>query len=434
MSARKRRRIDEESLSSTCFAEIISELDLEIALRRRVAETIQSRITWALILQESLRRGGSGSTTSFKDAAFDALAAIEEPLDVIFAREVTPIVPPIQAQPARPPRPPPKQKVPRNPNAKFLYIRSSDLEPPYDENHVQTYLLRCPTCLRQTFTSLQGLFNHARITHRIEWGTHDDCVRACAVADPDLDVEFGNEVGLGPNGILPGLRSLFNMAVGAHQNRELLDGKEEDVNNATAGRVESPPVASNVTRTLGFHEDTPALAPFLGKETLRRGIKIWGDPNDIVDIDGFHNSVSGSSTQVQVSDRRRPWRMHFTHRNDFEPETERKMQEMNTMDSTLALQQSFTARNSPLASSEEPPTTTLTARKDHISIAGTRFHFSARISVMDRSFWIPPGMSVCFDFEALDHLLTPPCRKTSDIDPRIHPQMDDLSRCPFLRG
>ncbi|KAG6910869.1 hypothetical protein DXG01_007186 [Tephrocybe rancida] len=382
MSARKRRRIDNDAAMNECFGEIISELDLEIALRRRVAETIESRITWALILQESLKKGSSGSTASFKDAALEAVSAIEAPLDDIFNREKAPIVPPLYVQPPRPPRPPHKQQAVRNPNAKFLFIRSSDLEPPYDENHVQTYLLRCPTCLRQKFTSLQGLLNHARITHRMEWGSHDECVRACAVVDPELDVEFGIEVGLGPNGILPGIRSLFHMAVGSHRPLEF-QAQGEGEAAVTGGRVETPPQVANVTKTLGLHEDTPALATFLGKEATRRCIKLWGNADDFVDIEGFDHNGSKVSTGGQMpndgnyfGELHRPWRMHFTHRNDFEPETERKMQEITTSNT---IEKSLIAGKIDPEGSEEDRTATPVPQKS--GLKRSRFHFAARVSV-----------------------------------------------------
>ncbi|KAG6891379.1 hypothetical protein C0992_008090 [Termitomyces sp. T32_za158] len=328
MSARKRRKIDAGNPTEECFEEIVAEIDLEVALKRRVAEAVESRISWALILQNLLKKGSSGSTISFKDVALDVASTIEAPLDIIFGPELRDDVqsPPVHT--ARPPRPPPRHKLPRNPNGKFLYIRSSDLNSPYDENFVQTYLLRCPECLRQSFTSLQGLLNHARISHGIEWGTHDECVRACAVVDPDLDVETGIEVGLGPNGILPGIRSLFQMAVGVSQVSEsMLCG---DVETVVAGsRLESDFQSSNLTKTLGLHEDTPALAPFLGKEASRRSIKILGNGDDLVDIEGFDddgyspNGAQVSSVPKVVSNHsHRHWRMHYIHRNDFEPEKE----------------------------------------------------------------------------------------------------------------
>lgn len=39
------------------LSEINAQVDLEIALRHRLADTVQSRIAWALILQESLQNG-----------------------------------------------------------------------------------------------------------------------------------------------------------------------------------------------------------------------------------------------------------------------------------------------------------------------------------------------------------------------------------------
>jgi hypothetical protein len=39
---------------------LAEELDLEIALRQRLSNTIESRITWALLLQESLMKDANG--------------------------------------------------------------------------------------------------------------------------------------------------------------------------------------------------------------------------------------------------------------------------------------------------------------------------------------------------------------------------------------
>ncbi|KAG6862481.1 hypothetical protein C0995_000027 [Termitomyces sp. Mi166 len=400
MSARKKRKIDNGTPTEECFGEIVSEIDLEIALRRRVAETIESRISWALILQDSLKKGSSASTTSFKDVALDVASTIEEPLSVIFEREVTHNIQSVPAHIARPPRPPPRQKLSRNPNGKFLYIRSSDLHPPYDENHVQTYLLRCPECLRQTFTSLQGLLNHARISHGTEWGTHDECVRACAVVDPDLDVEMGIEVGLGPNGILPGIRSLFQMAVGVHQASELMPGG--DAQTAVVGsRVESHSSTSNLTKALGLHEDSPALAPFLGKEATRRSIKVWGNEDDLVDIEGFDddsNSLNDAETstvaKVVLSDSRRPWRMHYTHRNDFEPERVEGTIQESTMNTYPALLVSHETSLSGATAADRPKENDSTrvdgVQNGLMGSTGSRFYFQARISIVDRSLWVPP--------------------------------------------
>ncbi|KAG5636404.1 hypothetical protein H0H81_008178 [Sphagnurus paluster] len=397
MSLRKKRKLDLVP-TTEIVGEVLSELDLEISLRQRLVETIDSRIAWALILQDSLVKGSSGSTASFKDAAFDALSAIEAPCNVLFTREIETKISPVtgvgDVQPVRP-RPQLRQKVTRNPNANFLYIRSANFEPPYDENRVRTYLLRCPVCLRQTFTSLQGLFNHARLTHKLEWGTHDECVRACAVLDSDIDVEAGIEVGLGPSGILPGLRSLFQMAVGAHQ--ESITEAECNRNEDKTGLKQELSITSHLTRTLGLHEDTPALAPFLGKQTIQRGIRVWGDLDEVVDIDGFCDKstqpVNDQARRVirqagdKPQDLPRSWRMQLTHRNNFNLDANY----LNDPELTMTTEASPTTTSDPVMTSLHEVPTLIPEPVPFVTMK-SRFYFSARVIIVDRSLWIPPEM------------------------------------------
>lgn len=54
MAGVKRKR---ESGSAKQIA--LDETDLEISLKERVAETVQSRITWARLLQHSLEQGSN---------------------------------------------------------------------------------------------------------------------------------------------------------------------------------------------------------------------------------------------------------------------------------------------------------------------------------------------------------------------------------------
>ena len=339
--------------------------------------------------------------------AIDTLSAIETPSEFLFAREEGRPTQAFAQQRYRPSRPPPKPKIPtRSPSATFLYIRSADLEPPYDENHIRTYLLRCPTCFRTTFTSLQGLLNHARISHSQEWGSHDECVRACAVSDEGIDASAGIEVGLGPAGILPGLRSLFQRAVGAHPANGPFFGSDN-----VAGCQETTS-GSHLARTLGLHKDTPALAPFLGKEATRRGIKEW-DNDSVVDVDGFEGGDSQSSPRNTTNDRERGsvsgreskrWRMPYMHRNDFEPTT--AYSHVVIAASAVVPGDKQAISNHVYSSHGEMPpidtrneeTTALELEADltpapgtNLPPLGTRFHFGARIVITDHSLWIPPG-------------------------------------------
>jgi hypothetical protein len=53
---RKRSRYSPEPETALCRRVILEEIDLEIALRERLASTVESRITWALLLQEALQK------------------------------------------------------------------------------------------------------------------------------------------------------------------------------------------------------------------------------------------------------------------------------------------------------------------------------------------------------------------------------------------
>ncbi|KAF8643233.1 hypothetical protein AX16_009122 [Volvariella volvacea WC 439] len=412
MISNKRRKLDEGpqelysigDVHNSALYHVLDDVDLEIGLRSRLMETVESRITWALCLQNALNqesRDAFGSTT-FRNAAVEASKEVEDPVQLLLSHEI-PAPPNLALLQQRNSRPPPKPKAApatRNPNTSFLYIRAdaapgivprgSEVQPP-----PEYYLLRCPGCNRRTFTSLQGLLNHGRISHHLEWGTHDECVRACATVDTELDISTGIEVGLGPAGLLPGLRSLFEMAVGSTQpplpaqpllpspspNTQMIDpAVKVEAEEATLEYSEMQDEGNHLTRTLGLHKDMPALAPFLGKQPVKRGIRVWDDGND-VDILGFANS----SNEPGPGPAKRRWRMPFSRRNDEEYQT-----------ITLGDQRS----SSPTERDQKPPQQDQATSRPHDSLtnttasdgpaSGSRFHFSVRVILADRSLWIPP--------------------------------------------
>ena len=60
MSSRKKRKLETDQGEISAFTgDVVAEIDLEVRLRQRLAETLESRVTWALILQETLRKGMS---------------------------------------------------------------------------------------------------------------------------------------------------------------------------------------------------------------------------------------------------------------------------------------------------------------------------------------------------------------------------------------
>ncbi len=64
MHASKKRKLEHRECgdlvhSSSFLSTIASELDLEIDLRKRLVDTLGSRIAWAVVLKEALQKGAS---------------------------------------------------------------------------------------------------------------------------------------------------------------------------------------------------------------------------------------------------------------------------------------------------------------------------------------------------------------------------------------
>ncbi|KAF8958354.1 hypothetical protein BDZ97DRAFT_62449 [Flammula alnicola] len=367
----KKRKLDTQPsgpiFPRTLISDVNAEVDLEIALRQQLTETLESRITWGLILQKAIQ---NASQETFRSVALDALSVLESPSLHILGQDPTP--PPLP--PHLIPRPPPRKAFPSSfkPKPSFLYTRSNPVVNAERTGHRHLYILKCPGCSRTTFTSLQGLLNHARLTHNLEWGTHDECIRACAVVDNDLDVEAGIEVALGPSGVLPGLRTIFQMAVGA-QNR----GKESLVGLQTTSKPtenqDLPPAGNHLNRTLGLHEDSPSLAPFLGKEAIRRQIKVW-DEDEEIDVENGHGSDLQGKPQPK-----RPWKMPFAPRN---------FAENFNLEPVNNINESVLAENGDHVTNQRP-SLPVPALPEHIVSNQSRFHFIARIVVADRSLSVP---------------------------------------------
>ncbi|KDR79044.1 hypothetical protein GALMADRAFT_224295 [Galerina marginata CBS 339.88] len=371
MPATKRRKLSSQDgsadITESFLSEVTAEIETEIALKQQLTGTLESRIAWALMLQESIKEESrTPSQDTYRSVALEALSVVEQTFDHILCRD--PIAPP-SIHIDRAARPAPRKVVPFNFKTKpsFLYIRSDALVNGGDgQNHL--YLLRCPACARTRFTSLQGLLNHARLTHNLEWGTHDECIRACAVVDDELDVDSGIEVGLGPGGVLPGLRTIFEMAVGTPSIRE--DTVGFGTAPISAGAKAPSSAANHLIQTLGFHGDSPALAPFLGKEVVRRQIKVCEE-----DCEVDFESVPAFSSQRHS----RPWKMSFTPRNFAEYSEEDSgngtLEFMDPPKGDMGFDKGGIVR--------KPENT------ENVISGQSRFHFMTRIIITDRSLWIP---------------------------------------------
>ncbi|KAK0461154.1 uncharacterized protein EV420DRAFT_1762465 [Desarmillaria tabescens] len=325
---------------------LLPEIQLEIDLRNRLAQTVESRIAWATSLQESLLKGGNSENDSatFEAAALDALSAIEEPSKLFLDHETIPPVSPAPPIPSVVAHGRKDRGLPRESRAtrfrqkaKFLYTRANN----------QTNILTCPGCQRTQFSSIQGLYNHARITHQLEWGNHEDCVRACSVPRDDLDLSDGTEVTL----TLLGVRGLFERAVEEPLPLPVVDAMDVDEPASV------PEAANHIRQTLGVHAKSFALASVLGKEVKRREIHTWNEDED-VDIDGL--------------DTKRPrWHMPWTHRSSakLEPPGEEAIQAPAAVDEAKVVVPDVVGHSS----------------IPGVQPSSSRFHIAARVIVMDRS-------------------------------------------------
>lgn len=280
-------------------------------------------------------------------------------------------------------------KPPPAPRKRLLFLRNSTTNPP------EIAKLVCYVCQRSDFSSLQGLLNHCRLSHQLEVGSHDECVQSCAVLVPEEERELVISTGIELKGIsLPSLKRLFELAVGAGDNVQLplLPAKSQPstVKAETTEHLPNPlPEAvaedspqdevveqgPHVTRTLGYHIDTPALAPFLGRAPKNRCINVATGQDKDVDIEDF---FAGSGLCG-----RNKWRKPYVHRNV----ARRELDEIVSL-SNLPADPASSAHNQAALTDGDSGGQLSGIRMS----SGTRFHIAARVQVADYSLFIPPSM------------------------------------------
>lgn len=363
---------------------INDEVNLEVAIRKRLATTIEGRIQWALQMLDALSNVKEPQDQAldgddFQDAALDALEALETPSSFIFdtglpeERSPSPSFSPIVSNQPTLQRVP-KTRSSRTPKPsqqkKHLYIKL-----PASISDSQLAILACPTCSRTQFTTLQGLLNHARLAHGVEWASHDACITACAVpisADAQVWETYerdGVEVAWG--GSVVGLRRLFERAVG-------VDGILPNIPLAHA--VSDVSLENSVTapstllsRTLGLHADSPALAQFLGRAPKRRCIHVYDEDQyvDIITLDRTNPHPNGLVSE-EAAQAEKGFYMRYPHRN-----TARK-------DLDLVVDVDMGGESTNANNSSTP--TTIPA-----GTTASRFHITARIRLEDRSLYLKEG-------------------------------------------
>lgn len=350
----------------------------------------------------------------FRTASLDALDAIEAPCDLLFNRDIR-LAPQPLHRPASIPPPPtlpstelsslPLPNLPSRstrtrgppraapaPRERLLYIRNTATDPP------EVAKLACHVCARSDFSSLQGLLNHCRLRHQIEYGSHDECMQSCAVLVPENERDWVVACGIEVGGVsLPSLRRLFEIAVGAGEGLALPTRRpspavapkpeaaleEPSASTETAKVHEQAPKeisqsSAHVTKTLGYHADTPALAPFLGRAPKKRCINVRANEDEVVDIG---DTFGGSGLHA-----RHVWRKPYAHRNIAR-------RELDEIVPLSTLPDNVPAEDRAPESKSRPEETDGKASSALQMLSGTRFHINARVKVADHSLFLPPSTS-----------------------------------------
>ena len=348
----------------------------------------------------------------FQEAALAALDAIEQPCDLILTREPLfasarePNVENYTMPTGLPPHTlpdgadPPGQtqhlsrtsssrhRIIRNPNSnlKLLFIRSASASsdplgtPPQSELDTSVARIQCSDCGRWDFSNLQGFLNHCRIRHQREYGSHDECIQECSVlvtsSERDWVLQNGAEItGVG----IPSLRRLFEIAVGRKTSlfpTPKLDpspGQEIFAIEREEGTIVGEPEGTHLLKTLGVHEETPALAAILGRRVARRQIRVFDEdkPVDIENSDGAPGS-------------KRKWKMSYSHRNLARPELE---VDLNLTSDTRPMPSPSPSIGNNRGGGESR----CEVIPDTGKFESTRFHITCRVMVTDQSRWLSPG-------------------------------------------
>ena len=351
------------------------------------------------------------ATNEFQDAALEALDAIERPCELILAREplfasakepnatycATPTGFPPQIHPdpidslGQPRTSGSRHRIIRNPhsNIKLLFIRNTSISSEFhgpslvSEPKADVARIECADCGRWDFSNLQGFLNHCRIRHQREYGSHDECIQECSVPVTPFERDWVLQNGTEITGVrIPSLRRLFEIAVGkktslfptpkrepsSDQETLSIERKEDTIMRGSGNE------GTHLSKTLGVHQETPALAVILGKQVVRRQIRVFNE-DDPVDIEKKDDRPRSNSR----------WKMKYSQRNTARPELE------VNLDLTPAIL-SNSPPSSPLIGNVGGGRNNRALVVPDIGILGsTRFHITCRIVVTDRSRWLSPG-------------------------------------------
>lgn len=266
--------------------QVISEqIDLEIALKKRLLVAAEARVEWASVLRDMLLDEQPVSDAyhqpSFHKVARQVYEDIEDSCHIISSHKSRLLAPITSGKP-----PPvtslPVVEAPRTRKRITLGLISSPSNNGpilyQDRTFGTTVKLTCVDCARCDFPTIQGFLNHCRLAHSRIFNTHDECIQASGVPIDDNEKEAFRLAGVEVHTSSSfSIRGMFERAVGLKGDLLKCGSTNEDLEL----------ISTHLSRTLGVHALTPTLAPFLGKAVRKKKIHVYEEPRliDITSID-----------------------------------------------------------------------------------------------------------------------------------------------------
>ncbi|KAG9102197.1 hypothetical protein FRC06_002233 [Ceratobasidium sp. 370] len=341
-----------ESREEELRAMLAHQLELEVALRKRVTKVVEARIQWAERLKTILIQGeqAAADPTRFKQQVLEEFRAAHAPLDldshIVHPRGsfLLHSLPDTLSQTSDPTSAPPS-------TSKQLYLIPPTSEPtPFPP----LLLLTCPhpSCpTPHPSTTLQGLLNHARITHgpSYAFASHDEFIAspgATSVLDAKFEPErYARVLSEGARVSASGVRGLRALLEGAFSGGEGKMG-------------------------LGLSADTPALAGLLGRKTRKGEIRAFGQDEE-VDVEGVEEGGA----------RKEWWRGYgiWAPKRKGEPKVDALMDEVEDIGAAIK-DKDFPSISAPVRG--DGPVTKPSI--EH-TLSSSRFHIKKRVVVSDWS-------------------------------------------------
>lgn len=123
--------------------------------------------------------------------------------------------------------------------------------------------LICPKCNRGNFGSVQGFINHCRISHSLEFNSHDAAAAACGVAVSE-DYQSGASANQSQSSTTDNISGKGSIADAAHANTGVASRADKNITRAPTVAIvsasEGPKAEEGATSEANVHSDKPVVS------------------------------------------------------------------------------------------------------------------------------------------------------------------------------